>query len=150
MSQIFEQHFYNHKVILRIIYIITRSLDSFVIDNLMQTCLVENIIEYYEDRKRIDGDLSLLKYILLILFNISLHNGILYYIYCLLDELILFLLQSSSLKTFIQNIHPLICNKHVYYDLLNVILETADEEIINEIIPENHMCVMFFVKPLYF
>lgn len=65
-----------------------------------------------------------------------------------LDDLIAFLLQTSALKSFIHNIHPLICNKHVYYDLLNVIFETADQNQINEIIPENHICVMFFVKPV--
>lgn len=146
LNHIFQQHFYNHNIILRIIYSITRSLDSLVIDSLMQTCLIDNIITYYKDKEMID--LSLVKYILLILFNISLFNGMHIIILLYLDDLITFLLQTSSLKSFVQNIHPLICNKHAYYDLLNVVFETADQDQINEILPENHICVMFFVKPV--
>lgn len=74
LNHIFQQHFYNHTLILRIIYSITRSLDTLVIDSLMQTCLIDNIITYYKDKEMID--LSLVKYILMILFNISLFNGI--------------------------------------------------------------------------
>lgn len=74
LSHIFQQHIYNNTLILRIIYTITRSLDSLVIDSLMQTCLVDNIITYYKDKEIID--LSSVKYILMILFNISLFNGI--------------------------------------------------------------------------